>query len=537
MSVVAPPSYAPRRAIRTLVASLLAIVAATALSAPCAYAVDPDPPSPAPQFTPPDSMPAPAGGAADTNVANPPRKSIRAEDLRGIGIPIDNPSYRSGSVAALGLDNVGCDADGHAVAFENRRFRHSAYARGRLAGRFVQPWVAAIPGTFFERRLGLVAAAVVDTSEPAIGSPNRDRGGVPDAVHYPSDRNFPPAPAGPVLNSTRWATDLELVPLFTYELGRILDPVLIRLEMEPRVRMQLWPGARATASLVIPVRNDFAADSLHPDLNRVRPGPVTLEQFRWIPGAALVSGTAGLFADNRYGVSVGAARPLAEGAFLLDAQADFTGYIAFPSTGAEYSGIERFTGFAGVSWRAPRIDTSVRLRAERFIYGDQGAELEVRRTMGDLELAFFFEHTGGFNVHGVRVLVPVPPAVRRHAVPMGPGLPLRVLPVDQVPLSYRDQAAPAGRAIRNVASREDFLRQLSQPGLAANAYRYREARGWPSDSRSRAEGSRVSLTGMTGFVNTPWCGVIADRGVEVGYNHISKGAAYDHRGLYSNDVY
>jgi hypothetical protein len=42
---------------------------------------------------------------------------------------------------------------------------------------------------------------------------------------------------------------------------------------------------------------------------------------------------------------------------------------------------------------------------------------------------------------------------------------------------------------------------------------------------------------MTGFVNTPWCGVMGDRHVEVGYNQIPKAAAYDHRGQYRNDVY
>jgi len=53
----------------------------------------------------------------------------------------------------------------------------------------------------------------------------------------------------------------------------------------------------------------------------------------------------------------------------------------------------------------------------------------------------------------------------------------------------------------------------------------------------RPAADRVSLTGMTGFINTPWCGVMSDRSVEVGYNRVPRGAAYDHRGTHVNDVY
>src|SRR5262249_21772363 len=205
------------------------------------------------------------------------------------------------AVSGLGLENVSVAGDGRAVGYENRRYRHSAEARGRAADQ-AHPSSAA-PVTFFERRLGLVAAAVVDTGA-----------GGPAQGPYPSDRAFPAAPGKPLLAPTTRSIDLELVPLFTYELGRLFDPVLVRVELEPRLRYTPWQGARATASFIFPLRNDFAIDSLHPDINKARPGPITLEQFAWVPGKALVSATAGIFGGNRYGLSVGAARPLRGGA-------------------------------------------------------------------------------------------------------------------------------------------------------------------------------------------------------------------------------
>ena len=70
--------------------------------------------------------------------------------------------------------------------------------------------------------------------------------------------------------------------------------------------------------VLIPLQNDFPAGDLDPDLNRVRPGRASLDQFGWIPGMALVSFSGGYFGDNRYGFSAGAARPLHDGDWLVD---------------------------------------------------------------------------------------------------------------------------------------------------------------------------------------------------------------------------
>jgi hypothetical protein len=88
-----------------------------------------------------------------------------------------------------------------------------------------------------------------------------------------------------------------------------------------------------------------------------------------------------------------------------------------------------------------------------------------------------------------------------------------------------------------VASREDFLRQLSLPSLSANADRYRGDAGASRFGYGALGNDRVSLTGTTGFINTPWCGVMSDRKVELGYNQVPKAAAYDHRDEFRNDVY
>jgi hypothetical protein len=398
------------------------------------------------------------------------------------------------------------------VAFENRRYRHSATALGLISRAVGGPVVA------FERRLGLVSAAVRDPGD----------GTAPSQVRYPSDADFPPPPSGETLDPISHKLDLRVGPLLTYELGQVFAPALFRIELQPELRYNPWRGGLMRAAVVIPLRNDFEETELNPDVNRVRPGPLAIEQFGWSPGAALFSGTAGVLGNNRYGFSVGIARPLDDGAWLLDAQADMTGFFALSDSGIVYSTPTRWTGFAGVVYRPPALDLAIRLRAGRYLNDDQGFELEARRSMGDLDVAFSVLRVLGETVGGLRLVFPVPPMVR-------PVSRIRVLPVERFPFQYREQGE-VGVSISNVASREDHLRQLDRPSLAANADRYQAARtGVPRESRNPVR--RVSLTGMTGFVNTPWCGVMGDKEVEVGFNNIPKGAAYQYRGEHRNEVY
>lgn len=450
----------------------------------------------------------------------------------------------------LGLENVALADSGTRVmaAYENRRWRHSAEAFGRVQ--------AALGGliTGFEQRYGLPAAALdleavtpparieidlpPEAPSPAFATV-RTLESQPRArfrVLYPCDRAFPPVPGGPPERPTWRSVDLTLGPLLDYELGRVFAPFLYRVQIQPMLRYTPWPGAMARLALVIPWLDRFEADPLRPDVDRVRPGLMTLEQFVWLPRAGLLSLDGGYFGDNRYGASVGLARPLAGGRFLLDAQGDLTGFIAFGPGGTKYSSPSHWTGFGAFSWR-PGLDVSVRLRAARFLYGDDGFELEVRRSFGDADLAFFGQRIVRENVVGVRVVLPVPPLTRSA------GGPVRVQPIERFALDYHSVATPVGRDLAGVASREGYLRQLDEPTLDANMERYARAAGQePAGARTLSKDSSrppdlINLTGMTGFVNTPWAGVVADRRLEVGYNHVPRRWAYDRRGMNENEVY
>jgi hypothetical protein len=424
-------------------------------------------------------------------------------------------------IAGTGLEGVAASRAGAAltVAYENRTFRHPATALG-LVWRHATAGASA-PDTLWgiERRLGLACAAF-----PCVA------GEAPRRVIYPGDRSFPAPPAGRRWGSTEQSLDFGLRPLWSYELGRIFDPVLIRLELSPEVRIEPWPGARARASLIIPLRDDFEADETHPDIDRVRPGVTTLEQYAWLPASCLASLSGGLFDDNRYGGSVGLARPLGGGLAWLDAQADLTGFVAFTDSGTLYSTPSHWSGFAGATIRAPDLPLSLRLRAARFLYGDRGVEVQLQRSLGDLDVALFAQRVEGDNIGGVRLVLPLPPLDRTT------GSPVRVQLADRFAVDYRNEVGVAGTYLSGTASREELMRSLDPSSLAAYRARFLRAAGAAPQAEAGAP-EPVSLTGMTGMVVTPWCGVARGGEVELGYNVISKGGATDHRGQHRNDVY
>lgn len=424
------------------------------------------------------------------------------------------PDTAMAGLRELGLENLNADTTRGVLAYENRRYRHAVEALGHVHLEAGTGVVA------LERRLGLNVAAL--TLEGA-GDDARFR------VRYPSDAGFPRNPPGPSLARTSRSLDFVVGPLISYELGRTDQPVQFKLEIEPRLRYNPWPGARATASLLIPVYDDFQRTELNPEDENVRPGLLTLEQFLWAPRVALTSATVGVFGDNRYGISFGAARPFFDGAVLVDAQADYTGFIAFESEGVVYSELNQWSSFLGVAWRPPFLDLQVRGRIAQFLYGDQGEEFEVRRSMGDVDFGFFVVRGDGQDTKGVRFTLPIPPMERST------GSVVRFQPIERFPFSYRNEAVSIGVQLSGVASREDFLRQANAPSLAANRDRYRRGLGEPDPEKKPAPIEWMAQTGMTGFINTPWAGGLPDRSIELGCGSVPKEASWDGRGQYPNE--
>jgi len=459
------------------------------------------------------SVPLPARGqGADSTAAAPPQ--LRPGLVSDAG-PKSLPSAQD--IADIGFENVSTDTLGGLprVGFENRRFRHTADALGEIQRE--------IPGRFIgvERRLGLTAASITVDRNAAH----------PFRVRYPSDPDFVPGPRGRQLDPTSHSVDLLFRPLLSYELGRIIKPVQVRWQLEPLVRYNPWPGARANASVVIPIYTDFNFDPLHPDVDNFRPGMLSLDQFAWIRKVALVSGSAGLFGDNRYGGSIGAARPILDGNVVADAQVDLTGFVAFEDNGLTYSSMSNWSSYLGATWYFPVMDIAIRARYAEFLYGDRGVYGEFKRSFGDFDYSLFLIHSASRTFEGVRVSLPIPPMTRPTKWPV------RTLPVATFPISYRTDADPIGISVAGVASREEFLQQTAPPSLEANRFRFDRRLGVEPPEKPQRPLDWVNNSGVSGFTNTPWANTLTDRTVSVDLTQMPKKWAYDHRGIAVNNNY
>ncbi len=436
--------------------------------------------------------------------------------------PASTPERRTVSAIERALLDAGFEnvtvqpGDGIQIAYENRRYRRSAEA---LAVARAASGERILVG---ERRLGLLVASI-EPPERATDETFR--------VRYPSDAWFPPAPEDALRSPTFRRADVEVGALVDYHVGRIFDPLQINTQLEPRLLLNPWPGARVRLGVAFPLQSDFSDTEQEPDLNRARPGRCSLDQFAWVPELALVSVSGGYFGDNRWGASAGIARPLRGGEWLLDAQVDRTGYLAFPEDGTVYSPPERTSGFAGVTYGPPVPGLALKLRVAQFVAGDRGVDLEVRRSFDDFDVAYFVQRTDGLNFFGVRLALPIPPRTRAS------GSALRVQPVPRFAMDFRDQDLAQGTFVDGVASREEFLRQLDPSSLAASRGSYMAGLGAPNAPGATGPEEWVSFTGMSGFVNTPWAGVVADRRYEVGFGHVPRKWAYDHRGTNDNQIF
>lgn len=443
---------------------------------------------------------APAGDAAENSHAPASRDATEVERAL-LDAGLENVSVRPGG--------------GVAVSYENRRYRRSVEALARARAAAGERIVAG------ERRLGLLVAAL----EPPEDEASSFR------VRFPSDPDFPETPAGPMRSTTFRRADLDVGALVDYRVGNIHNPFQARAQLDLRLLLNPWPGARTRVGVAFPLQSDFPVDQLAADADRIRLSQASLDQFGWIRRGALYSVSGGYFGDNRWGVSAGAARPLRGGTWLLDVQVDRTGFLALTEEGTLYSTPDRTSGFAGVTYRPPLLDLALKARAVQFLYGDRGVELEMRRSFDDVDVAYFVQSTDGLEIFGVRLDLPIPPMTRAS------GSALRVQPAPRFGLQFRDQDLTFGTHVGGVASREDYLRQLNRTSLEDGRAQYRSALGRPGARRAADAAEWVSFSGMSGFIHTPWAGVLADRGLEVGYGLIPREWAYDHRGTNDNQVF
>lgn len=331
----------------------------------------------------------------------------------------------------LGLEGIRIEPGGvgRRVGYENRRYRYDVRALNE-ALEAAGPGVALVP---YRRGWPLMMV------EPGTDGTWRIAEMAPERL------------GGAVADPSRWKLDLVLRPQVAVEFGNFADPVESQLNLVPEADLQLWRGARVLAQLIVPLQNELGDAG-----DEVRPGLLTASQVWRFPRGVWASVAAGYFSQRRYGVDVEALRFFGRGRLGLGGRLGYTGFASYTNGEWLYGDLDTvtWTAYATVAvW--PALGLAVQPAVSRFLDGDVGVQLDVRRAFGEVEVAFRGVHTDHGTDAGFSIVIPLPGT--RHLRPT------RVRPrlAEELTWTYWYRALPeVGRTYRTGQRLEELWGEL-----------------------------------------------------------------------------
>jgi len=220
----------------------------------------------------------------------------------------------------------------------------------------------------------------------------------------------------PMQNNSFLNTDITVYPVVSL-INLIINQVYqSRWELKPALEIELWPGARFSYQLVVPVFTDFFDVRSH----LVHPGLISFSQRFRDPWHLNIQGklTLGQFTNDRFGAALEAAYWFPNERFWVDTQLGLVSPAQFVGFRWQYAWEPAFLWNVAGNYYNAALQTQFTLRAQRFIYGDYGLKFEMVRHFRHVSVGFYAErgllfsrfgglmpadvqpHTnGGFRVH------------------------------------------------------------------------------------------------------------------------------------------
>lgn len=230
-------------------------------------------------------------------------------------------------------------------------------------------------------------------------------------------------------NSSLYKVDILVYPEFSFRNSRLSVPYQVRLNLNPTVQVSLWKGGKATAQLVVPVVNDYGYKYAS-----VRPGYLTLSHTVRLPYNVFLTGTAGFFNNNRFGVDASAEYHLKNERFWVEGRVSYTMWGEWGEWEYRNGDMEninpfkfgytkddnRITGQLGVNYYWAKYNTQLALRGETFLGGDCGFRFDMIRHFKYCSIGFYGTYipsdwwNSGINA-GFRFQITLPPyRYKRH---------------------------------------------------------------------------------------------------------------------------
>jgi len=210
-------------------------------------------------------------------------------------------------------------------------------------------------------------------------------------------------------NASDFKFDIAVKPTVQFEFGPYIHPVAGQVNIVPEVMSNWWKGMGINYELIIPVYNDPAFGRRE---DSVRSGVIALNQVFRLPNSLFLSGSAGLFTQNRYGIDFEISKYWINGDLNLSGNLGYTSFATF-------SGLKRFlysdafimTGSLGAQYRIEKYNLILGVMVGKFLLGDESIRFDINREFNEVEIGFFaIRSREGISNGGVNVSIPIFPS-------------------------------------------------------------------------------------------------------------------------------
>ncbi|MBN1318189.1 MAG: hypothetical protein JXA42_22090 [Anaerolineales bacterium] len=334
-------------------------------------------------------------------------------------------------LAAAGFENIAVsffDTDHVQIIYENRYYRHDVRAAGEVMRIVVGPESPLRRVELIPCKQGVAVGAI----EVEVGAYLQFRRGEIDAASFGRTliirdaANVRGGLFSPRQQRSFFKTDVTLTVGHQIQLGQYDDRVKIYGQFQPGLLTHLWPGNRVYAEAAIPFHDEIGLYDEGPRLGRLG-----LSQLLRLPYDTYIVAHGGIFVPERWGVSLEAASFWLQRRVLSGAQWDHTGFFYHSEGTWFYSSLQLNTSKFYLQYYPPWFDMMVGVDWSRYILGDEGWRVTLRRTYRETDIDLYFAVTDYDKFGGVQLRIPLPPARR-----MRPNY-VRVNWPNQYRLSYR----------------------------------------------------------------------------------------------------
>ncbi len=370
------------------------------------------------------------------------------------------PARITACLTEAGFENVsvGLLREKVYISVENRRFRYDT--RGlNTAVELIRPMLHGYDSfTLVVKRMGLVVwqtEASTDAPGPELAAAITPRQGDP-ALRDVTWR--------PESNPSIGKVEIVVTPQVGAALGSFEDPVRSYVTLAPELRVYAWRGMMARAQVLAPLQSDFVEDK------KLMPGFLTLSQAARLPLTSYGLLTVGYFALNRWGYDARVRKYGMGGRVAAEARLGRTGYLRYSGGRWLYSGLDTPIYFlSGQAVVSERLQLVSQVGYGRYLHGDRGMQVQLKRTFKEVEIAFFGLRSGGETDAGVNILVPLPGA--RYMRPRR----FRVRPAEAMELGYQYNGRALQGQIYEVGFDQDTFWRGLEPGLARSRWQTYQA--------------------------------------------------------------